>query len=60
MYAEVVAYHIGWAAITNEGSHNLHLTGEAAKCWNSPAKPAAQRTLAKLSKTKISGVKMSK
>jgi len=59
-FAEHVIYHIGWAAFINKGSHNLHLTGEAAKHWNSLAKPAAQKTLAKLSKIKIPGGKMSK
>ena len=58
-FAEHVIYHISWAAFTNKGSHNLHFTGDA-KHWNSLAKPAAQKTLAKLSKIKILGGKMSK
>ena len=40
-------------AFTNGGSHYLNLTEEAAKHWNSIAKPAAQKTLTKLSKIKI-------
>jgi len=59
-FAEHILYHISWAAFTNEGSHNLCLTREAAKHWNLLAKPAAQKTLAKLSKIKIPGRMMSK
>jgi len=58
--AEDVIYHIGWEAFTTKGSHNLHLTDDAAKHWNSLAKPAARKTLAKLPALKIPGGKMSK
>ena len=59
-FAEHVIYHIGWEAFTTKGSHNLHLTEDAAKHWNSLTKPAAQKTLAKLPKLKIPGGKMSR
>ena len=57
---EDVIYHIGWEAFTTKGSHNLHLTNDAAKHWNSLTKPAARKTLAKLPALKIPGGKMSK
>jgi hypothetical protein len=59
-FAEHVIYHISWEAFTTKGSHNLHLTEDAAKHWNSLTKPAAQKTLAKLPKLKIPGGKMSR
>jgi hypothetical protein len=59
-FAKHVIYHISWEAFTTKGSHNLHLTEDAAKHWNSLTKPATQKTLAKLPKLKIPGRKMSR
>jgi len=58
--AEHVLYHIGWDAFTGNGSHNMHLTPDAAKHWNSFTKPAAQKALTKLLKLKIPGGKRAK